>query len=56
MTSTEPSTQDIGHCRKCKGQWVVRDGAKGQKHGYATGKVCPYCKSANVYYTKEDNR
>jgi len=50
---TEKRTQDIGHCRKCDFQWVVKDGTKGSKHGYATGRVCPFCKNNSVYYTQE---
>jgi len=46
-------TNDIGHCRVCNFQWVVKDGTKGAKHGYATGRVCPFCKNNSVYYTKE---
>jgi len=50
---------DIGHCRRCKGQWVVTANVKGilpTHANTATGRVCPYCKSQSVYYTKEDNR
>lgn len=59
MTSTEErKTQDIGHCRKCKGQWVVLDGTKGIRNNStgANGQVCPYCKGQSVYYSKELNR
>lgn len=51
--------QDIGHCRTCKGQWVVTDNIRGKKgthrHTY-NGRKCPYCDSANIYYSQEDNR
>jgi hypothetical protein len=56
---TGDKTQDIGHCRTCKGQWVVTANIKGKKATHentATGRVCPYCQSAAVYYTTEDNR
>jgi hypothetical protein len=56
---TGDKTTDIGHCRTCKGQWVVTANIKGKKatHDHtATGRVCPYCKSTAVYYTTEDNR
>lgn len=49
----------IGHCRKCKGQWVVAANIKGKIATHkdtATGRVCPYCQSQSVYYTTEDNR
>ena len=52
----ERKFQDIGHCRKCKFQWVVVDGAKGKNSSTVRGQVCPDCRSADVYYTKEDNR
>lgn len=58
---TGDKTTTIGHCRnrKCKGQWVVSANIKGKiatHNDTATGRVCPYCQSASVYYTKEDNR
>jgi hypothetical protein len=50
---------DIGHCRTCRGQWVVTANLRGKtgndRHTYS-GKVCPYCKNSSVRYTKEDNR
>jgi hypothetical protein len=56
MPTNERSTQDIGHCRRCKMQWVVKDGAKGKNSSTHKGQVCPDCRSADVYYEKEDNR
>lgn len=56
---TGAKSQDIGHCRHCKGQWVVTANIKGKvatQDNTATGRVCPFCKSQSVYYTKEDNR
>lgn len=50
---TEKKTQDIGHCRECDFQWVVKDGTKGQTHEGVTGRKCPFCNSERVYYTKE---
>lgn len=52
-------TNDIGHCRTCGGQWVVAEGTKGKRatrSNQHTGRVCPFCKSASVYYRKESNR
>ncbi len=55
MTS-ERNVQEIGHCKRCKMQWVVKDGAKGKKTSIVNGQVCPDCRSNAVYYTTEDNR
>lgn len=52
-------SHNIGHCRKCKGQWVVAPGTKGKRGGKDNtynGQVCPYCNSQSVYYTRESNR
>lgn len=54
--SDERKTQDIGHCRVCKFQWVVKHGIKGKNSSTVRGQVCPDCRSSNIYYTKEDNR
>lgn len=56
---SDRKTQDIGHCRTCKGQWVVTANLRGKRGNDAynyNGQVCPYCRSGNVRYTKEDNR
>lgn len=49
-------TQDIGHCHRCKFQWVIAAGAKGKNYPQVKGRVCPFCKCERIYYTKEDNR
>lgn len=54
--TTERRTQDIGHCRNCKGQWVVKHNVKGKRTGTVNGQVCPFCRSERVYYKTEDNR
>lgn len=56
LMSDERATQDIGHCRRCKFQWVIKDGAKGKNYAYIKGRVCPVCGSERVYYSKESNR
>lgn len=51
--------QYIGHCKTCKGQWVVTANIKGKSATHdntTTGRVCPYCRSQSVRYVKEDNR
>lgn len=56
---TGSKTTTLAHCRRCKGQWVVTANIKGKvatESDTATGRVCPYCQSESVYYTKEDNR
>lgn len=53
------SSTDIGHCRTCKGQWVVTANIRGKKateNDTANGRICPYCQSASVYYTSESNK
>lgn len=56
VDSENRKTQDIGHCRKCDFQWVIKGDTKGTNKGYHIGKVCPFCRSAAVYYLKEDTR
>lgn len=56
---TGDKNQYIGHCRQCDGQWVVTANVRGKEATESdtrTGRICPYCNSAAVYYTTEDNR
>lgn len=52
-------TQDIGHCRACRFQWVITANIRGDKgnhtHTY-NGRKCPMCGAASVRYTQEENR
>lgn len=52
-------TQDIGHCKNCDFQWVITANIRGDKgshrHTY-NGRVCPFCKSNAIRYSKESNR
>ena len=49
----------LGVCSKCDFQWVIAEGAKGQRgnrDNTYNGRKCPFCGCSNVRYKKEDNR
>ena len=57
LPSHDGNTNEIGHCRHCGFQWVIREGAKGKKYSNVSGRVCPFCGyTDSIEYSQEDNR
>lgn len=55
MTTTlEP--QVTGHCKHCGFHWAILTVAKGVNSSTHKGQRCPFCRSDNVRFTKEETR